>query len=405
MLHFSLRRCVTALAVILTASALAACLPDDEPTLALVDPSVFTTYSDPSGVFSLDLPPDWVVRNNSSPYAVNVEFSAPGSPEPLVGVYIVTTDISAPSEAGTPAPSLDTYIPTYQQALYGKDTGIPLETAREAQPDGSLRIKFLRDIGGRQAQCNDFVQFVGPYFVALRTRIPDEQGQMRTVSRIINTLSVNQSAGWSSIAQIAPEQSVREEPIGFGGINAWQNSTGGFEIVGQVVNNTLSPVEFLRVQAELYDAQDNTLGLQDVFVSADRLQTGQTAPFSIIFTEGLPPGTVRYDLHVSARYANPAGTTAYGPENFGVASQSGFDQNGALVINGQVRNEGTQAATLIKVIITILDTQGRVVGTSTALVDRQQLAPGETSSFLLTFTELGGAPSAYVINAEGVVQR
>jgi hypothetical protein len=378
------------------------CTSDDESTLALVDPSVFTTYSDPSGVFSIELPPGWIIKNASTEFAIDIGFSPPGSAVPLVGVYIATIDSLGQGPDET-TPALETFVDSYRQALYGQAADSLVETAREPQLDGSVRIKFLESNGGRQSQHNDFVQFVGPYFVVLRTIIPDEQGQLRTLNKVINTLSINQSAGWTSIEQSQPQQEVRVEPIGFGGLNAWQNSAGGFVIVGQVINNTHIPLEFVRVQAQLYDAQDNVLGLQDVFVSSDRMAPGQTAPFALIFTEGLPPGTVRYDLDASAQFSDPGQENFYGPENFGVASQSGFDQSGALVINGQVRNEGSQTAILVKVIVTILDSQGKVVGTATTLVDQQQLGTSETSGFLLTFNEIGGLPSAYVIEAEGVI--
>jgi hypothetical protein len=204
--------------------------------------------------------------------------------------------------------------------------------------------------------------------------------------------------GWASSGV-----GTTRDAVGFASLNAWADSNGAFQIEGQVFDNAANPLEFVRIAAQLFDAQGRALAEQDNFVSSDLVLPGQYAPFSIVFHEGLPPGAVRYELHASARYADSTLHTFYGPENFAIASESKFDENGFLVLSGQVRNQGNLKANLVKVIVTLFDGQKRVVATDTALVDTQQLAPGDISNFKVTFVELGGTATNFTVTAQGAI--
>jgi hypothetical protein len=398
------------LVLVITLGLLAGC-STEEPAPALVDPTRFVTYANPTGVFTLSLPPDWIVSDTSSSYALNVEFSPPNSPEPLMGVYVVSAGIGL---AALPTPSsqageattadqaaIDRLITVYEQTFYLGADSVYRELARESQPDGSVRLKLLVSQSGKNSAHNDFAQIIGPYFVVLRARLPDDVAQLRTVGKVINTLSVNQTATWAS--SVGAGGGASKDAVGFASLNGWVDRNGGFEIAGQVFNNATNPLEFVQIAAQLYDAQDRVVAEQDDFVSSDLVLPGQYAPFSLVFHEGLPPGAVRYELHASARYADASLHTFYGPENFAAASESRFDENGFLVVSGQVRNQGNLKADLVKVIATIFDDQKRVIATDTALVDAQTLAPGEISPFKVTFVELGGTAATFTVVAQGVI--
>jgi hypothetical protein len=400
---------------LLLATLLAGCGVEAQPAPdpALVDPTGFVTYQHPSGAFSLSLPPDWVVSDTSDAYALNVGFSPPGSPQPLILVYLVSasalgrarpddeTVVEIPNP-GTTVTDFDPLIGLYQGSFYAFTDATYKEIDRTPQPDGSVRIRFLIESPEGVTQHNDFVQVVGSYFVALRTRLPDDPSRLRTVGRIVNTLTVNSGSGWASVVP-QQEDAAAEDLISFTSLNAWVDRNGGFVIVGQVVNNAAEAVEFVRLNASLFDEQNNLMLEQDDFVSSDLIPPGEYAPFSIVFSDGLPSGTARYLLEVSGRYADFTAQTFYGPENFALTSEADFDENGALLVSGQVRNEGNLSASLVKVIVTIFDAQQRVVATDTTLVDTQPLAPGETSTFSVRFFELGGEPNTFLVTAQGLI--
>lgn len=389
--------------------ALAGCIVEEQ-TPSLVDPTNFATYKHPTGVFSINLPPEWVVNDQSDAFAITTEFSPPGSADALIVVYAVSLS-AAPGAAGAATPSpdqpagvpaLDALVAAYEGQFYAAPDAVTKEQSRELQPDGSLRLKLVVDSPRGTSQHNDFVQIVGPYFAVMRTRLPDDQAQMRTLGHVINTFSVNASATWASAVELADVQ--RQDAVGFSSLNAWVDRNGGFVVAGQVINNAASPLEFVRIQAQLYDAENRQLSSQDDFVSSDTLLPGGYAPFSLVFSDGLPPGTVRYDLNASARYADAGTHTFYGPENFAVSSQAEFDANGFLVVSGQVRNDGAVPANLVKVIAVVFDDRGRVIATDTTLVDIQLLAPGQSSTFSVSFAELGGVPNTFTVSAQGVTE-
>ncbi len=374
----------------------------ETPTPSLVDPTEFVTYAHPTGVFTLDMPPDWIVNDTSDSYALSVEFSPPGSPDPLVGVYVVSLNVIDVVDADGDSSGVEAYVENYETTFYTLSEATFKEISRDPQPDGSLRIRAVVDTPQGAIQHNDFIHVIGPYFIALRTQIPDDPAPKRTLSRIINTLTVEQNAEWASAVEAA-QGSTRQGVVGFSGLNAWVDRNSGFVVVGQIVNNGDYALEFVRIAAQLYDSDNNLLAEQDDFVSSDLVLPSEYTPFSIVFSDGLPPGTVRYELHASARYADYTMQTFYGPENFALTSEAEFDDNGFLVIRGQVRNEGTQTANLVKVIVTIFDEQQRVIATDTTLVEAQRVAPGETSPFVVRFAELGGVPNTFLVTVQGIV--
>ncbi|NDJ54215.1 MAG: hypothetical protein GYB68_14180, partial [Chloroflexi bacterium] len=385
-----------------------------EPPPVLVDPTGLVTYAHPSGTFSLSLPPDWVVNDVSDETRINVEFSPPGSPDPALAVWLLNVDallaIETPTEAeGEPLvpDDLNNLYDTYRLLNYTAPDLAYQEFDRLQQADGSMRVSFLLESPAGISQHNDFVQINGDYFTALQVRFPSDPNQTRTLSRVVNTLDVNAGAGWLSSAagdgQTADGTSS-QGTIGFAAQSAWINRTGGFEIMGQIVNTAETPIEFVRITARLYDEENRILLEQDDFIASDLVLPGEYTPFSIIFNDGLPFGTVRYELNASARYAEFAARNFYGPQNFGLSTQAEFDNNGLLVISGAVRNEGSSTANLVKVIVTVFDEEQRVVATDTSLVDLQLLAPGESSTFSVSFVEVGGAPNNFIVTAQGIVQ-
>lgn len=381
--------------------ALAGCAADEQ-TPALVDPTGFVTYTHPSGVFTLSLPSTWVVSDQSDTYAISTGFSPPDAPQPLASVYIASLTAFDPALTPGALPELNRLADLYTQRFYTLTDATVKPAERTPQPDGSLRLSFIVDAPQGTTQHNDFVQVNGPYVVVLRTLLPGDPAQLRTLARVVNTLSVNATAGWASALDEEAGGAPRNL-IDFASLNGWVDRSGGFVIAGQVVNNAPEAVEFVRVNARLFDAEGRVLLERDNFVSSDLVKPGERAPFSIVFSDGLPPGTVRYDLETSGRYADDAAQTFYGPENFALTSQAAFDEDGLLVISGQVRNEGTRAADLVKVIVVIFDEQQRVTGTDTTLVDMQRLAPGETSTYSVSFFELGGSASTFLVTAQGIV--
>lgn len=95
-------------------------------------PANFGTYVYPGGLFTLSMPPDWVVNDISDAAAVHVEFSPPGSQHPQLIVFAVRME--------SPATDFDASVDDYVRLFYDDERAPFKEVAREAQPDGSLRL-------------------------------------------------------------------------------------------------------------------------------------------------------------------------------------------------------------------------------------------------------------------------
>lgn len=383
----SLRRFLTgeALALGLLLSACQVFAPGSQSGTA--PPSGFANYVYPGGLFTLSMPTDWVVNDISDAAAVHVEFSPPGSPHPQLAVFVV----SLGEEPGDFETAVDEFI----RLFYNQDSGVYRAVSRDTQPDGSLRVSGVLESPGGTTQHNDFLEQRGPYLVALRATLPSDLTSLRTLNRVLNTFSFDPEAPWVRSAQ-GLDAVVGQGAVGFSNLNTWTDTSGSFSVAGQIYNNATTPLEFVRVTAQLYDANNLPLAEQGDFIAADVVEPGEFSPFEIVFLDGIPPETARYELQASARYADFAAETFYSPTNFVVEDSADFDANGLLVISGQVTNNGGQAASLVKVIVTVFGPEQEVIGTDTTLVEAQSLAPGETSTFRVQFAELGGMADTYL---------
>src|SRR5690606_3530776 len=111
-------RSLAACLILFALLALAGCAVEDDPAPALIDPSGLVTYAHPTGTFTIDLPPDWVVRDTSDDATVRAAFSPPGSPVPLIGVTVLDTRVLEV------APSVLAALPDESQAVPGRPDGV-----------------------------------------------------------------------------------------------------------------------------------------------------------------------------------------------------------------------------------------------------------------------------------------
>jgi hypothetical protein len=377
----------------------AAC--DTSPVVVIATPippdGGFRTYQHPSGVFTLRLPPNWSVRDVSEGGVLRVEFSAPGSANLPMSVYVVNTGATMEST------ELLALIDQYQQIV---NAGLYTEVSRNGQGDGSWRLVGIREspIGARQL--NTFIQADGTFFSALEMDITnlDEQS-MRTLQAVINTYRVNPNAQIvaSEIRPVANiDSAVTPGSLTFSGIYQWTTPDGAFIVNGEVTNASGAPLEAVRVTATLVDAQGLPLASQQSILALEILEVGQTAPFSIRFQTGKPAQAVRADVDAVARGAEYSIGTHLGRSNFIMGNdRATYNERGYLTITADVVNSTQALARFVKAVVTVYDDQGRVVGTDSVFLEKPDLLPGEASRFDVVFFELGGNATRYEITLEG----
>jgi hypothetical protein len=356
----------------------------------------FRTYRHPSGVFTLRLPPSWSVRDVSDSTAVRAEFSAPNTNSLPLSVYVVNSGVSLSATALIE--HIDRYLQTVHGAAYR-------EYSRTAQGDGSWRVVGVRRTGIGERVLNTFLQADGTFLSAIEADVTDlDEAALDTLRAVINTLRVDPSAALriNDLSQ-APEAPVAEVgSLTFSGLHAWTAPNGDFVINGMVTNAAGAPLEALRVTALLYDANDAVLSEQSNVVSKEILAPSASAPFSIRFRGGKPSRAVRYELRSAARHAEFALQTHLDEDAFIRGNEiARYNANGFLTVSGDIVNQTQGAARFVKIIIAVLDDQGRVVAADSTFLNRPVLLPGEAARFEVIFPELGGAAIRYVISVEG----
>ncbi len=401
-----------ALALLVT---LAGCDELNEPVIEHDNPSPldagFVTYEHPTGVFSLRMPPDWIPQELLDYSGVRVQFSAlrDGREITWLSVYVVNTGDPRTPEAF--AQKVADYLPPDDLATYAWE-----EFERTAQDDLSHRITGVRtypQLGPRVL--NIFLQQDGVFFSALELDLTDATpAALDTLRAVVNTYRVNADAKLEvgTVQQAAAGVTSQTGVVGFNGYLAWTDSQGVFHISGEAVNTTRQSLEALVLTGVLFDAQGRRLQEQSDILSVDVLppcpavpcQPGEGAPFDLRFEGGRPPAAVRYELDVVAR---PAGQTArvfYGPENFSVIRDPAtYNDRGQLIVRGELANTGPHTATAVKVVATIWDDQGHVVGTNTVFVRQDAIVPAESVAFEVPFGELGGPAALYTLKVSGMI--
>lgn len=361
----------------------------------------FHTYRHPSGAFTIRLPSDWAVRDVSRDNAVRVEFSPPANEGLPLSVFVVNT--GQVLDTGTLLRLIDEY-----QATFNGNHDLYTETGRNAQGDGSWRVIGVRvtPIGTRQL--NTFIQADKTFLSALEADItnatPARLDQLRAV---INTFRADPSAVLNTSAvsaQPTPGANTASGSILFDGLLDWSDSTGGWNINGQLTNNATSAVEAVRITALLYDGEGRILAEQPDVIPNEVIAGGGSAPFTIRFRSGKPAQAVRYELQASARNADYNLPNYVAPENFVKGNETAtYNAQGFLTIGGDVVNGTKQLAKFIRVTVTVFDDQGRVVGAESAFVQKPELLPGEVSKYEVTFFQLAGSAVRFLTKVEGRV--
>lgn len=362
----------------------------------------FSTYRHESGVFSIRVPPNWVIDELPDESGVRVQFSVLEDDQSVVrlSVYVVNTGSPMTREAFLSA--ADAYQPPADVASFEwEPVGAPVD-----QGDGSRRLTGIRHypISGSRA-LNIFLQGNGTYFSALEMDVTGATDEtIRALTAVANTFRIFPNASLD-VGEVAAASSSFSGDVGFDSLTVWSDDANGFNITGRVLNLTDHALEAIRVTGYLYDSRDNRLSEKSLIVTTDVLASGGSAPFRLRFEGGRPSTAVRYEMHAAAREANTANSTYYGPENFDIAENEAFyNTNGNLVISGQVANTGSRLVRNVKVVVGILDENDNVVAAETVFIDKDQLLPGEVGNYEVVVFESGGAGIRYELSVMGIAE-
>jgi len=146
-----------------------------------------------------------------------------------------------------------------------------------------------------------------------------------------------------------------------------------FHIVGEVRNNSSTPMETVNVVATLYDDSGKMTGADRAFTALDVIPPGGRSPFETATDEWV--GTTHYELQVE-------GSPGDAPrQDLVILAHEHYVDGDWLHVQGEVQNTGSVPAESVQVVITLYDAGGNVVGMSDTFTTLDVIPPAETSPF------------------------
>lgn len=173
--------------------------------------------------------------------------------------------------------------------------------------------------------------------------------------------------------------------------------TGGFCILGEVVNPVPEAVERVAVDVALLDADEGVIAQEQAPTLLEVIRPGESAAFAAIFPNAPPFANYRVGV-ASADVLQHLGHLYL---DFSVPSHEVRTAgNGTAEAMGRVTNDGDAIARPF-VVVTCYDAQGRLVAVREVPTDPPILGPGEQGAFRVGLTPLGGSIDRCRVQAQG----
>jgi hypothetical protein len=377
------------LAVLPTATqpAPATAPPTPVPTEAT---RTFVSYTHPSGVFTLNLPDDWEVLDESSNQRLFVRLLPP------VGYGSrVTVDVT--NEGPLPPQEVSALAESYIRLHYAAQSGYT-EINRTELPDGRLQFVFqYADGRGASGRETLYIQQAGPYFTALGVFLSNRDAPYLSgaLETLVASFAPDASILWgSAVASINPAELL------IANSTLWQDDNDITYYMGEVYN--ASPAEIMDVQVRIALCSEEGVVLAELTrpVALRTAPSGGTVPFSVAF-ENMPDDPQVCIEEVTAIPARPDPTYS---QDLLLDTGTTIGRGGSLIVQGTVTNPTLASMINVEIVIVIYDAEGRVIGLEVVPMEATpQLDPGQSEAFEYTFEELGGDADRYMTFAQATM--
>ena len=237
--------------------------------------------------------------------------------------------------------------------------------------------------------------------VAIRHGIPLDAIQLANPGLRPELLQIGQQV-------ILPPPSEDDRPAGFlpsptpiplaiGGTAWYTTPTGSLWFLGEVVNETQSPVENVRLGVTVYGQDGKVLGELDGWAAADVVAAGGATPFGLLFAP-LPGAMATYDTRLLS--SEPVTRDRVWHTELAIATSSGGFEGPVYRVQGSIRNGGDTEAREVTLITTLYDANGRVTGFVQEMLP-DVLPPAGEASFDLWLAPVGTGTERYVLTVSG----
>jgi len=201
-------------------------------------------------------------------------------------------------------------------------------------------------------------------------------------------------------AEASQTQTPTPTPLAVAVENVLFNETtiGGLSVLGEVWNNTGTPLEQVRVGVSLLDGAGAEIGKADGMVALDLLDTDERAPFAILFGETQQKFA---QYRVYPLHAVPAYVGSYYRDLEVTNLQSDGERYASYTVTGRIKNVGPEEAVEVQVVLTAYDPLGRVVATRKVEPDYNVVPVGGETTFTAVLAPAGGPVERVAAVAQG----
>jgi hypothetical protein len=148
--------------------------------------------------------------------------------------------------------------------------------------------------------------------------------------------------------------------------------SGYHHIVGEVRNNTHTPMGFVKIVVTLYK-ESNLTGIVYTYALLDVIPPVGKSPFDLVTDQYA--GTTKYFIQVEGKAAS------LGRQDLVISNDKSSEEGSYLHIKGVVENKGSIDATYVKVVYTLYDRWGNVIGAGFTYTTLDTVPAGGSSPF------------------------
>lgn len=215
-------------------------------------------------------------------------------PEPIATATPEPTETLQPTATTAPEPTATT-----------APSGVPILSYTDRQSSTSYR-RLIGEVLNNTGRNVEFVKIIATFYNASGQVAGTDSGYttvdiLTPGQRSPFTVLYEASQPHASFKLQVTWSPTNDQPVTGVVIlsHGWRSSSTSYNrIFGEVRNDSGGPVDFVRIIATVYDAQNRVVGNDGCYTEIDRLEVGGTSPFECVSEK---QGGVRYELQVRAR--------------------------------------------------------------------------------------------------------
>ena len=175
--------------------------------------------------------------------------------------------------------------------------------------------------------------------------------------------------------------------VGIQNDKSYVGDDGSFHVVGEIQNTLKSPLNQVKVLANLYDSNGNIISSKETRTLVNTIMPTMKGPFDIIFTNIKPESVSYYSLDFDYSISEPKGQVIDI-----TTSELKKDIHNNLIISGVVENNGEITANTVAVVTTLYDKDGNVVSVSRTHPEPDYLGSDDDVFFIVSVVDKNQIP-------------